>query len=224
MTDHATNLYGEEPPKPVSTSTTSNNTPDDLATRMYGGEQEQTQTDAKPPAKNNDETPASRLYEAKEEARGNPYALERDTTDALYGGTNTVNLPDYLELDSFVASEEGGDADTLRTNLGYMAAEAGATQGDVTSLVTSASEFMRSGQKAQNEEQRGQILSEVMSQGRFSDDQLADARDLVASYPDLADWMARTGAGDDPKMVSQMLKLSQSPRAQRRLQQFRNRR
>lgn len=222
MSDMASNLYGDGASRSEPTSTPPDSGIGSIADRLYGGSQEPAETTTKEPAQSDDESRASRLYEAKEEQRGNPYALEKDTTDTLYGGTNNVRLPDYLNTDGLL--DQGGDAETLRTNLGYIAAEAGASEADVTGMVSIAQEYVRNGQKVESEEQRGQILSEVMSQNGYTDSHLADARDLVASYPDLADWLGRTGAGDDPKMVSRMVKASQSPRAQRRIQQFRNRR
>lgn len=91
MTDHATNLYGEEPPKPAPASTTNDNTPNDLASRMYGEAQTQPQKDSKPPTKTDDEARAERLYQEKEEPRGNPYALDQeDRTNDLYGGTRAT--------------------------------------------------------------------------------------------------------------------------------------
>lgn len=218
MSDAASILYGDQPSGNTPSPSSSSNEPS-AAEVLYGDSaqqqpKQQTQQEAR-------QAPEDVLYPEKPEQQGNPYALEKDATDTLYGGTDQVQLPDYLDVTGVM--EDGFEADTLRTNLGYMAAEAGASESDVTGLVASASEFLRSGQQVQSEEQRGQILAEVMGQNGFTESHLADARDLVNSYPDYADWLARTGAGDDPKIVSKMLKLSQTPRAQRRIQQFRNR-
>ncbi|WBF18793.1 hypothetical protein [Halomonas elongata] len=174
------------------------------------GEPDQAQTD----------DPASRFYKDDEKQAGNPYALEKDVVDQMYGGSDAVQLPEDLDLSPLTAGDPNADTTTLSRNLGYMAAEAGATANDVSALVGMASEHV-SGGKVVDDATREQSIHEVLAPYDGDHSKLQDAIDLVATYPELSDWLTQTGAGDDPRIVSKMIELAQTPRGRARLQKFR---
>lgn len=199
---------------------------DQMAANLYGSDDEQdkaVESPANETVESLDDKRANSMYgEPKEESRGNPYALEQDTADALYGASNTVHLPD-MNIDRLIS--DGGEAETLRSNLGYMAAEGGASAEDVVGLVNIANDIVSSAPAfAESEARREEIISEVLGSFEHDRSKLDDARDLVATYPDLADWLSKTGAGDDPRFVRKMIQLSQTPRGRARIQKYRGNR
>lgn len=167
------------------------------------------------------------LYsKAEEPVSGNPYKIETNDTESkindLYGQQDTVRLPDDLDLSGVTANTE--EAENLQRNLGWMASESGASARDVSELVQAANDWQASGASHLSQAERHQTTTEILADfGSNGRQVLADACDLVQSYPELYDHLHRTGLGDNPKVVRKMMHLASTPKGQARIKAFRNR-
>lgn len=185
---------------------------------LYGpGNSQQEDTSVlRPPDKHTELTDA--LYPgdqpAEEKQIGNPYALDSGSVeDTLYGGTAQVRLSSATDLSLISKGDPEAEAN-LTQNLGYIGHEAGANQQDIENIVAAANEHVITGGTQSREEVVQGLHAEY---GPQLVSLLADARDLVASFPEVRNWLDSTGAGNDPKIVRQMMKIAQTPRAQKRL-------
>ena len=149
---------------------------------------------------------------------GNPYALDEDkdsVENTLYGSTQRVELSSETDLSIIAQSEE--EQATLEKNIGYIASTAGASQSDVESLVETCNQHLITGEQYN----QGEVMQSLYElHGAELHNKLAAAQDLVKSYPDLHEWLETTGAGNNPQIINQMIKISESPRSQARLQKL----
>ena len=153
------------------------------------------------------------LYgDEKPQQAGNPFALADTREDRFYGGTNKVELSGDTDLSVIYDTPE--DQAALRDNLGYMAAETGATQTDVHAMVTRANELMITGE-IPNAQESMKTLYEQHGEGLPA--KLDDAMALVSTLPELGAWLESSGAGNDPKIVNQFIRLAATERSQARL-------
>lgn len=194
---------------------------------LYGDKEPSTPVQAEP-----DATPAQPDSEASsttdeygykkpaEKQAGNQYALEQDKNSVqneFYGAESCLILSDETDLGII-----GSDADeqaNLSRNLGQMASEVGATQADIHDLVTHANKLIITDERSDP----AATMSTLYEQhGAELHQKLDDAQTLIRSLPDLSTWLDQTGAGDDPVIINQIMRIAQTPRAQARLQKLRN--
>ena len=153
----------------------------------------------------------------KEQENGNPYSIENSTENDLYGANEIVELADDVDLSIIYESEE--EQAGLKKNLGYMASSSGADQAEITSLVETVNQQLTTGETYDQTE----VMSTLYEQhGSDLTSKLAAAQSLVKSYPELSQWLDSTGAGDNPQVINQIIKIAASPRAQSRIQLLKN--
>lgn len=160
-----------------------------------------------------EQTAAERMYPEQSasyeqsEPQGNPYALESDMGERMYGASNRVELPDGLDLSAF-------DDSSLAENIPFLAAEVGANQSDIQNLAQLFSDYQRS---PNDDQARSEAAESTMEQlrrehGQDLNRKLQRAHSLVASIPGLGDFLDRTGAGNDPQVAAELIRLSNSGR------------
>ena len=182
----------------------------EIIDQMYGEQPSTT------PVQTEDDTPMEDYgYEPEaEKSEGNPYSLESESIeDTLYGAESKVALSEETDLSIIYQSEE--EQTLLRENLGYMASETGATQEDIHSLVSYANKQLITGEVADPQES----LSTLYDQhGAELSSKLTDAQALVKTLPELSAWLDQTRLGDDPMVINQIIRISQTSRSQARIQ------
>ncbi len=161
------------------------------------------------------------LYpESDESIQGNPYVLpeDRDSIEnELYGENECVELSSETDLSIIYSDPE--EQNTLRKNLGHIASSSGASQADVESLVETCNEHILTNAEYAPDT----VMSELYEQhGKELNQKLHAAQQLVASYPDLSAWLDETQAGNNPHVINQIMKISQLPRSEVRLQKLNN--
>lgn len=148
---------------------------------------------------------------------GNPYALDQDSvTNDMYGATDKVIIAEDTDLSSIYSDPEQQEA--LRTNLGYMAATAGANQNDIESLIGFANEYAATGTKADPNESMASLYEQ---HGDGLKAKLNAAQDLVASYPELVTWLESTMLGNDSRVINKLMTIAATPKASERVAQLR---
>lgn len=188
--------------------------------QMYGQSKKEDDSSSTLLASDNPDEQEDRFYLVKEPCRvGNPYSLESGSReDTLYGGTERVEMSPDTDLSIL----SGGDVEieaNLKDNLGYIGSEVGVDQQSLGSLIATVNEYLITGGT-------GESRQEVM-RGLYNDygsdlvSKLSDAQELIASFPEVWEWLESTGAGNDSRIIRQIIRMAQSPRSQKRLETLR---
>lgn len=150
----------------------------------------------------------------------NPYSL--DDVNSLesqmnYADSERVELADDVDLSLiyFTPDEQA----LLADNLAFIGSAVGAEQQQISSLVVSCNEFLLTGESPPEQETMKALYSE---HGSDLHTKLANAQDLVKSFPELHQWLAISGAGNSPAIIRQIIKLTETNRSQARLKTLRN--
>lgn len=152
------------------------------------------------------------------EVQGNPYRLDGDDMDdRLYGESDRVDLDPELVLTDFVETEE--ELGNLTTNLSYIASEVGADQATMTTLVEASREYqLQPLNDDQCEARHAETLEALRSQyGRNLREELGKAQALIQTLPEVAEFMDRTGAGNDLTIVRTAIRLANTQRGAERI-------
>ena len=156
------------------------------------------------------------MYPEKEEATtGNPYALDEDkgsVEDNLYGANEKVTLSTEDDLTLIASNDE--EREQLKSNLGHIASLSGATQQDMSSLIETCNEHIITSQTFDEADTMQTLYSQ---HGSELSAKLEAARTLVQSFSDLSEFLDSTGAGNNPKIINQIMKIAESSRAQERI-------
>lgn len=152
-----------------------------------------------------------------EQPVGNPYSLEPDSREnRLYGAKSKVAISDDTDLTLIYDTPE--DQASLNENLGFIGSEIGASQEDISGLVRHVNGLLLTGEMPSAQDSM-QTLYEA--HGEALSQKLDDARTLIKSFPDLAEWLDSTGVGNDPTFINRIIKLTENNRSQARLQKLR---
>ena len=147
----------------------------------------------------------------------NPYILDDTTETAMYADSERLDLAEDVDLSVIYQSEE--QQAVLSDNLAFIGSAVGAEQQQISSLVEAVNEFLILGDSPPEAETMADLYQ---AHGSSLHQKLADAQDLVSSFPDLHAWLESTGAGNSPTVIRQILKLAGTPRSQARLTKLRN--
>lgn len=169
------------------------------------------------PVQTADSTPVKNHGYAQPETapEGNPYALENNREDLLYGGTNKIEMSSDVDLSIIASSPE--QQSTLRQNLGYIAGETGMEQSQLDSFIATANEALITGEIPDRQSAASELYKEY---GAELHSRLQAAQQLIKSFPDLSEYLESTGLGNHPKIIRQVIAASEHPRAQKRLEQL----
>ncbi len=153
--------------------------------------------------------------------QGNPYRLPGDDqADQLYGGTMTVELDTETDLTDFCTTQE--EVEALTNNLGFIASEIGADQSSMTDLIDAARPYQLETMSDDDREASYTTgMADLRSEfGSDLDRKLQDACTLIATLPEIDDFLHKTGAGNDPVIIRHIIKLSESGRGQQRIRDY----
>ena len=150
---------------------------------------------------------------------GNPYAIKTDEadnrTDSLYGGTERVELSEDTDLSVVADTFQNADAEeNLRSNLGFIASSVGLDQSQMKSLVATANEALITGDIPDSKVTMKGLYDE---HGASLNEKLSAARALVASVPEVSQWLDSTGLGNHPGIIRQIINAAGHPRARARI-------
>ena len=196
---------------------------DDTINRMYpDASKEETEPDVTGvQTKTEQDEVLENLYPSSKEDEslvGNPYALEEDAgsvEDNLYGANERVELASDDDLTLIASTDE--EKAQLKTNLGHIASLTGATQQDMSSLIETCNEHILTTQTFDESETMQSLYKQ---HGSDLSAKLVAAQTLVQSFPDLSEWLDTTGAGNNPRIINQIMQIAESPRSQERIRKL----
>jgi hypothetical protein len=223
MNDHSEQMYGgENSADSVSTvASKQSSSADDRADQMYGGKS----VTEKSETENNTQIEATerekQLYSEGAVSRENSYLLDGDSTEeALYGNTIEVDL-NGLDVSAVTL---GGDQSVVLQNMQWIAGLSGANRSEVEAVTSVCNEFAVA--PVTDQKEREVAVAETMKTlvTEYGAEQLQlklqSATQLVNSFENFAEWLDQTGAGNDPRIIRQVLKIVDRPQAKHRLTQL----
>lgn len=171
--------------------------------------------DIQPAARQSTEEIQEQMYKPKSEQKQNPYSLDPGSTeDQMYGSSQTLKLDEDLTL-SGVSDQDQAE---VRTNVGFIAYAAGATSGEIDEINTYVGQQLTLGEAPDPQETYKTLMQQ---HGADLNRKLDDVRLLVNSFPNFAQWANETQMGNDIGMINRVMTLSQTPKAQSRINQIR---
>lgn len=146
----------------------------------------------------------------------NPYSLDEGDVAALnYADTAKVELSEDVDMSLLSSPEE---RETLKNNIGYICNLTGTSGQEASALIDTCNNYLIGGDSQQSQQEVMASLYDTW--GSKLTEKLSDASTLINSFPDLSQWMENTGGGNQLKIIQAVIRITETPRSQHRLQQI----